>query len=548
MLVYLLFKKPKPPILGLLLALFVGSTLYRSGTLYSFGMGFWGPNGHDAIFHLSIIEHFRQNLFSLAHPQFAGEFLKDYHFLFDFLLGLISKITFTTPTALYFIIFPIISSLTLVYFLNSLLVKWEYSSLQKNLAFVFVFLGGSLGFIPRIISGQNIFSGESAFWANQSFSMFLNPPFILSIIILLIFLNKIHNLRFDISDLISLSLLGGILAQTKVYAFILLLLALFINKKFKIFFGVLIVGALISLPFTSLSGSPFVFQPLWFTKSLFASADRVSWPKLVQAWQTYELAGPMYKLLLVNFFALLVFLIGNLGTRIIGFIDLNKKPQSVSQKIVWSVIVAGLAIPILFTQKVNPWNTIQFFYYSIFFLGLFSGKILGAWHGSKLSLKTVFLAIILLISVFTSVGTFKDYFTYKSASRVGYSELIGLNILMSQPKGTVLSPVYQDNSVATPKPQYAYVSSSYISALTGQPEFLSDTINLDITGIDYKERFNNIQRFYYTDNKVWAKQFLTDNKVKYVLETPLNRLKLNSTDLGLSAIFDSGEIKIYKLN
>lgn len=49
-----------PPYLaaGLVIALLAGITVFRNGTLQPFGMGFWGPNGHDAIFHLSMIEKF----------------------------------------------------------------------------------------------------------------------------------------------------------------------------------------------------------------------------------------------------------------------------------------------------------------------------------------------------------------------------------------------------------------------------------------------------------------------------------------------------------
>lgn len=534
LIVYLFYKflrSPKPPIFGLVLSLLVGITLYRNGLLQSFGMGFWGPNGHDAIFHLSLISHFRDNLLNFSHPQFAGAILQDYHFVFDYLSGFLSKITFTSPTTLYFIIFPILASLSLVYLLNQLLEKWGYSRLDKNLAFVFVFLGGSLGFIPRLITGGNLFSGESAFWANQSASIFLNPPFVLSLIILLLFFNKLHNLRSTIYDLLNLSLLGGLLAQTKVYAFILLLGALLLNKKYKLFLGVLIVGSLITLPFMSFSGSPFVFQPLWFTKSMFASFDRVYWAKLVQAWQTYELVGPFYKLFLVNLFALGVFILGNLGLRIIGFFDRT-------QPLVKTIIVLGIVIPLIFTQKVNPWNTIQFMYYSIFFLGIFAGKVLAKY-------KILILPVV-LVATFTSIGTLRDYLTTRSASRIGYSELLALDVLRLQPRGLVLSPVFAGNIIATPKPQYAYVSSAYISALTSQPEFLSDTINLDITGIKYQERFNEIQKFYNTQDKIWAKKYLEDNNIKYIYETPLKKMTLNPADPSLKVLYDSGEIKIYQ--
>lgn len=547
-LIYLIIKKPKPPVFGLILGLTAVATLYKNSQLFSFGMGFWGPNGHDALFHLSLIEHFRQNIFSLSHPQYAGVVLKDYHFLFDYLLGLVSKITSTSPQTLYFLVFPVLACLTIVTLLNSLLNQWSFNSLQKNLAFIFVFLGGSLGFILRFFTGQNIFSGESAFWANQSVSMFLNPPFILSIILLLLFLLIYTKPITNNSVFFALSLLGGLLAQTKVYAFLLLLIALLATKKIKLFLSVLFIGGILTLFFSSFSGSPFIFQPLWFIKSMLESPDRAYWQRAAEAWQAYEANGAFLKLFLLNLFGLVVFMVGNLGVRVLGFLELTNKSISLTQKIAWFIIFSGLTIPLVITQKVNPWNTIQFMYYSIFFLGIFSGKVLGSWHGSRYSIKSLVLALVIFVSIFTSVGTLRDYLTYKSASRISYTELLALNVLRAQPRGVVLSPLYKENKFATPKPQYAYVSSAYISALTGQPEFLSDTINLDITGINYQNRANDIQKFFSTEDKKWAKDFLIDNKIKYVYETPLQHLKLNPVDLGLTIIQDSGEIKLYKQN
>lgn len=534
--IYFLYKftrSQKPPTFCLLLSLLVGVTLYRSGSLNSFGMGFWGPNGHDALFHLSLINHFSNSPFSFSNPQFSGAFLQDYHFVFDYLMGILSRITHTDGQTLYFVIFPILASIVLVRQLATLFEKWGFDNLQKNLAYIFVFLGGSLGFVPRLLTGDSIFSGESIFWANQSASMFLNPPFLLSLVILLTFLNKLHDQRSNIFDLLNLSLLGGLLAQTKVYAYILLLGALLLNKKYKLFIGVFLVGVLITMPFASLSGSPFIFQPLWFIKSLFASFDRVYWAKFVQAWQSYELAGPFYKLFIVNLFAIAAFLLGNLGFRLIGFFDRT-------QPLAKTIIILGIIIPLLFTQKINPWNTIQFTYYSIFFLGIFAGKVLARYKK--------FIIPIILLGTLTSIGTLRDYLTHRSSSRISYTELQALYKLRSQPRGLVLSPVFSNNNLDTPKPQYAYVSNAYISALSGQPEFLSDTINLEITGIMYQQRFNEIQKFYNTTDKVWAKKYLSDNKIKYVYETPLRRLTLNPSDLGLSILYDSGEIKVYVYN
>lgn len=547
---------PKPSahiIVGLICLALILLTVVKSGLVYSFGLGFWGPNGHDAVFHLSLIEKFAQNPFSLDHPQYAGFKLSNYHFVFDFFSGLVIRLFNIPSITYYFRIAPLLIGGFLLFVLNKLLSRWHYSSREKIFAFIFVFLGGSLGFIPKILNGQDIFSGESAFWANQSASLFLNPPFALSLCFLISFLLVISDDKpLTFGKLLKLAILGGLLSQTKIYAFILLSAGLFFSRRFKILAGVVLVGTLISLPLSSFSGSPFVFDPLWFSRSLFASYDRFYWPKFVEAWQSYEATGNIPKLLAVSLFSTVIFFLGNLGVRVVGLSGLkNIKSQEISIKIVSWIILTGLLIPLFIVQKVNPWNTIQFTYYSIFFLGLFTGKIVYQLISSVKSifLKIIVAVILLSLGTATSIGTLKDYLGRFSASTVSYSEMAGLETLRSHPAGLVLTPAYLYSGWNdAPKPLYDYVSTAYVSAFSGQPEFLSDTINLDITGFNYKERSREIQRFYNTADRVWAKNFLAENNIRYVYETPLQTLKIAPANLSLSPIFDSGGIKIYQFN
>ncbi|HOX96124.1 MAG TPA: hypothetical protein PLI45_01980 [Candidatus Woesebacteria bacterium] len=546
--------KPKIPstlLFGFLCAFIVCLTVFRNGLNFSFGQGYFGPNGHDAIFHLSLIEKFSQNPLDLSHPQYAGEKLTNYHFVFDYFSGLLSWFFNIPASTLYFRFLPILFCFALVFLLDRLMEKWHYSKTTKIFGFLLVFFAGSFGFIPKLLTSQNVFSGESSFWANQSASIFLNPPYALSLIFLLLFLlnlpseGKIKALQF-----IKLALLGGLLAQTKIYAFVLLCLALLFTRRLSILIVVGIIGALITLPLSSFSGSPFIFDPLWFPRSLFASYDRFYWPKFVEAWQAYEASGNFLKLFAVNLFSVLAFLVGNLGMRIFGFFSIAKdKNTDISRKIVSVIIVLGIVLPLFITQKINPWNTIQFMYYSLFFLGLFTAEYLSRLL-SRFRTKTIAVFVItlfLLVATFTSIGTLKDYLGNTSPSRVSYPEMKALDTLKSKEKGVVLSPIYvKADWVAGPKPLYAYVSSAYISALSGQPEFLSDTINLDITGFQYQSRIRDIQRFYNTKDKVWANNFLQKNNIKYVYETPLQKITLNPYDLSLTKIYDSGEIKVYQ--
>ena len=45
--------------------------MVKSALIYPFGMGFWGPNGHDGVWHIALINQLARG--SLEMPTFAGE-------------------------------------------------------------------------------------------------------------------------------------------------------------------------------------------------------------------------------------------------------------------------------------------------------------------------------------------------------------------------------------------------------------------------------------------------------------------------------------------
>src|SRR3989337_862297 len=67
-------------------------TMVKSGLVYPFGMGFWGPNGHDGIWHIALAESLAKGSWQM--PVFAGEAIKNYHIGFDLILAMLHKLTF----------------------------------------------------------------------------------------------------------------------------------------------------------------------------------------------------------------------------------------------------------------------------------------------------------------------------------------------------------------------------------------------------------------------------------------------------------------------
>lgn len=505
-------------------------TVFTSGRHTPAGLGFFGPNGHDAIFHLSLIKHFSINPLSLVHPQIVGEMLQNYHFLFDYCLGIFAYLTKVEIFPLYFVYAPILIGISILQLIEQFLKFHQAPKFTLPFASIFLFLGGSLGFL--------INAGESAFWSNQSISIFLNPPLALSLLGLLAFY-----LSYILKKPLYLQvLIGALLAQTKVYSFVLLVLSLFVTRKFKLATLIAISGTLLLLPFIgSNAGSTFQFQPLWFIRTMFASPDRFNWPYLALTYQNFLQSGNLFKAGLISVFGVCVYLIGNISLRSVFILSKTK------DNFIFSLIFLGMIIPLLLTQVANPWNTIQFTYYSIFFAGLLASLYLGKLVNSKIKF---FVAVIFLtLSSITSYFTLRDYLPIIPSSRISYTEMYALKTLSNQPKGIVLSGPFEERltaSLAWPKPLYAYVSSAYISALTGHREFLSDQVNLDITSIDYQDKLKSAWRFYNSLDDQWQAEFLRKYSINYVYETASLSLK-NYPKSCLTPLFESPEITISRV-
>jgi len=237
----------------------------RSGLLYEYGIGFWGPNGHDGIWHLSLINHIK-NPFKIDMPIFAGETLKNYHPFFDILIAFLSKITFINSSFWLFQLFPLISAILFLYFSFKLGEKLSGKFSGGIILMLLNTINNSLGWIVTLFRSGN-FNGESLFWAMQSPSNQLNPPFMLSILLILIL---IYLLTTKNPKKIYLFFLLIFLPIIKVYsaipAFIIFGFYVLKNKKYlATFIFSLFFAAILFFQYNSSASSLIKFQPFWFT-------------------------------------------------------------------------------------------------------------------------------------------------------------------------------------------------------------------------------------------------------------------------------------------
>lgn len=553
----------KLPFLILLGSIVWSLTMVKSGIGYGYGIGFWGPNGHDGVWHISLATALSNGSFEL--PIFAGETVKNYHIGFDLLLAFLHRMTGISITTLYFQILPPIMAILIGALSYRFVYLWKRS---KNAAFwstFFVYFAGNFGYFLSLLRGSTL-GGESAFWAQPAVLTLINPPFAMSLIFILLGLNIFVSSKkgLKLGALVLLSLVFGALIQIKAYAGVVVLGGLFVAGIYELwklkstnFIKVFVLSSLISavlfLPNIG-SGSLLVFRPFWFLETMMSFPDRVGWMRFGEAMVNYRLGGFWLRAIIFYGVSILIFWYGNLGTRVVhefywlSFVK-NKKWPSVLEIFVLISTSVGVLLPMLFIQRGTAWNTIQFFYYSMFFTSILSGIVFSGILGNTKAKITKSLLVfgMLVFTLPTTIGVMKHYLPSRPPAKIPIEETRALEFLSKQEKGIVLvMPFDRDAANAAvespPRPLYLYESTAYISAFSGQTVWMEDEVNLDITGYDWQGRKEKLNVALQSSQSEFS-EFLIEENIKYVYWAgePVEVLH------GLDEIY-SNTVKIYKIH
>jgi hypothetical protein len=519
-------------------------TMVKSGLMYTFGLGFWGANGYDGIWHIALINNLTR--LSLENPVLSGEVIKNYHIGFDLLIALLHKITTIPVSTIYFQIFPPIASILIGWLTYVFVNNWTKSRRSALLATFFTYFGGSAAWL--------IGMGESTFWSHQSMSTLINPPYALSLILILAGLVSLQK-----NKLIFSVLCFGLLVQVKAYAAIMILGGLFVAGIYefykshtfifaKVFVGSLVINLILFSLVKNDSLSVFSFYPFWFLETLFAARDRLSWPKMAEAMLSYKTQSVIVKYTLAYGLAGLIFVAGNYWTRLIFLKDIFKKIDSYKLMFL-AMIIFGLFMPTFFVQIGTPWNTIQFLYYSLFFSGILTGIVIS-------KMNNYLVVMILLLTVPTSlIGIKSTFVTNTPPAVITNEEVEALNFLKSKQYGTVLSYPFDTalsySALPNKIPLYKYSNTAYLPAYSEKSIYFERT-NVEIMGYEWETRRTDVVKFFTTTDLMWAKEFLDQNSIKYVYlvkeMTPLSGelMKLGPDKLGLLKIFENNVSIIYE--
>ena len=563
-------------LLGILTQGFIN---FPSGYLYKEGLYFWSSQGHDGLWHIASMEAIKESI-PPQNPAFAGEPLYNYHYLVDILMGEFLRIfPFFSSLDLYFRFFPVIFSLLIGISVFAFVSRWQNNKIIGYWAVFFTYFVGSFGYIVTFLRNGNIFGGETVFWAAQQNTLIGNPPHAISHgLLAAFFLSFLIYLKDrKITWFITSFLIGSMISGFKVSGGFVMLVGLgsaclvdFINRrKFLSLLLPFLLGLsnLLIFKWMTSNGSSFLmFLPWWFVRTMVV--DKLGWVDLELRRQHYLSKGTWNATLRVielEAIAFGIFVVGNLGMRISGIIELlrrfiKNKGKFLKEPIEVMLIVTmltGLIMPLLFVQRGLIYNNIQFMQYFLFVFGFFGAistyRILMFLKNTLARL--VIMGLIIILAIPTVVGNLVEFYGPNTVplSKISNQEIVALKYLKdnSTDNSIVLTvpfnPHLKDKFKYQPWPIYAWYDTSYVTALSGRYSYLASE---HVTLLFYpstEERVKNKIKFFEQSDFAWNRQFLKQEKISYIYVAKDERNKpLDIKMNNLETFFENNEIIIYR--
>ncbi len=524
------------------------------------GIFFWGPHGHDALWHLAIAET-SFNKVPFVTPTFAGGILRGYNFLLDYIMFIFSKVGIS-PIITYFKILPVIWFTLLTGVTIILGRKIKDSPLFVSLLLFFFYFGGSFGYLLTYMHRGTI-AGSEGLLAMQSGHTLINIQYAFSLVVILFLLTLIIEKKSDTKTSLLISFLVFVNLGLKFYAGVITLfmvglyyfhLFLISKKKVVIFLQFLpsvVAAALALLMFydpisSSKTGPSLIFSPFAIVHSMIEERDLLYMRDMVD--QRYYLASKGFglRLLRIDLISVLLYFFFNFGTRIIGFYYLIK--SSLIRKIrffdflIFTTIIFSITLAVLFIQKGEWWNTVQFFYYAIFLMNIFAALGVYELLRQKNAILYLFVAALILFTLPTSYDLISQFTYFPSPSYLPQNEITALKFLRKLPDGVVLTDSYNKKSkekYTVPIPLFAYDDTSYVSAISGKQTYLNDLVQLRLTGIDYSKR----------EKELVDSGCPTFESIRYIYVRESLRFRecLDNKNIKVQEIYNKDEVKIYEI-
>jgi hypothetical protein len=517
--------------------------IFPSGDFFNNQFILVGVHNHDSTWHLSLINEIVKNI-PPNNPIYSGLMLGNYHYFFDVFAASVFSITSIPLSILYF---KVLSVFLIIVFSCTIYVFLKYVTNNKIIPYfglLFVSLTSNFYyFVPLLFSNANI--NPSIFWVQEYSTKIVNPQLLLSyIIITTLLILLISKKRVDLRFLILFSVLSASLIGFKIYGFILFMAALFLEGIFNLFkknFEVIflfisscLIGLFYYLFLNLKYQQTIIFDPFWFIKTMYESKDHLNYPVWELKRQTYLEQENYLRIFQLYFEGTIIFLLGNIGGRFLGFFAIfNQQPST--KKTVIDILIfisaLGLILPLLFIQKGTAWNTIQFFYYSVFSLGILTILFLDKLLATKRKILAYLLGLLLFISLLPGVFQTTDEYLQNINNSIVSKNMMDASLFLKN----------QEDGVVLVDP--SYFSNSLISAFSGKQLFFADETQLSALSVEYNDRKKSVEDFFSNTLVDEQTNFLKNNKIKYIFAS---RNKLDKI-INIEVIYQNEEVVLYKI-
>ncbi len=532
-------------------------------------------NSRDSLWHLALINELKVH-FPPDNPGFSGIPLKGYHFFYNFLLAQLSNIFQLSPFSLYFQLFPLFIALLWGFGVYSLIYKWSGRKSAGLWAVFLTFFGGSFSFILRL-QGHKGLSLDDAFGMTQPASSLVNPPFAISIIIILTTLFSLYNyLQSKKAEQLLPAIFGvGLAAMFKVYAGIILIggftfftvLELF-KKRIVALVSLIPIAVLFFSTYWIFTGSAafLIWFPLWAPHSVLTS--NMPWYGYTEKQYTYSKLSVIRGLIEIELYGLRVFILGSLGTRLVGllfipfFLWYKKKLPSLFSVILLSMGLISLLIPLFFIQSIKVFEITQMTWYFLFFSALFASfgfSILFDLRFNKI-FKIVLFLIVLFVTLPSAYEKLSQYISFSDSKSLTDSYYASARFLRNQGnyEATVLEMpgkhvTYQENDL---RRWYKDESSPGLLAFSNKRGYLNNEY-IDFPGTYIESRINLISKVIIFNNtpledpsfKKLAREIESTfkrEKISYIYSYyPLNSI---TAIKNIKKIYHNQDITIYQMD
>lgn len=521
----------------------------------------WGVHSQDTIWHIALANVAFQH-FPFQMPVAVGESLRGYNFLLDLFVFLGSRVGISASTW-YFKIIPI-AWFIIFTVLTIKIGKKIHGTLYSVCLLFFFYFGGSFAYFFTLRNSGSIWE-SSGMVALQSAQTLLNLQLAVS---LLCFLSVVYLILIAKLTLKTTLLFAGIAAISigiKFYggviiAFAICIYYLYLFARLRkislaqcicslgiILAAFVIMAVVVYDPIHSAkTGSPFAFAPFALTHSIVEEPTLFYLPNLVNAryfLQSIHKFSP--RLVGIELLTVTLFLFFNFGTRIIGIFSIVQREKKDDKKkaldfVLKASFVFSLSLALLLVQKGEWWNTIQFFYYTLFFAGFFAAETLFVLVKKPSVLKLCLAFIIILATLPTTLDSLHQYLLFPAHDYISKAELEGLSVIAQQPPGVVYASLYNKDLrrqyVTNPIPLFAADDTSYVAAYSNHSLYYANYNVLNISGIAPESRIQEMKQ----PNCAFLSQF----SYAYILK------KKNDTLFGCDAlfqnIFENTEVIVYK--